>query len=107
MTDCKDQKSAEKYLRDRSYKEVQATNDNRLGFNAHSGDGSWEEGVAAENEWFRQEQGKCCLGIARTNHDHRYCGVCGTGINGTSSWTKGQSSDLNALEEMLELQEDC
>jgi len=108
MTDCKDLKSAEKYLVGHNYLEVQAHEANQtVGYKGKSGDETWESGVAAENDWFKQEPSKCCLKNAKLGSNFRYCSDCGTGINGTLSWSKGEHFGIGDLEEMFRLQEGC
>lgn len=105
MSDCKDLKSAEIYLRNHNYAEVQPHEDGpTIGYRGRSGDSTWEDHVAGENDWFKQEHSKCCIRNAKDNPTHKYCYDCGTGINGTLTWTKSsqRSGEIEALEKALE-----
>jgi len=96
MASLRTVKGAFEYLVGRRYGGVKVVSqiNEKLAYKDRTGDGSWENGLAGQNGWFRDERVSCCMKYARENTGANFCGKCGRGINGTVTW--GQDEDLEA-----------
>lgn len=89
---------AVEYLRSRGYKDPKVFDEDiRIAYKKRTGDGSWENGTASQNEWVMEEYGVCCYQNRSKNPSANHCPNCGTGINSTISWSRGKASDLGEL----------
>ncbi len=90
----KDAQGAVDYLASARYQDVRVleteeNNPPRISYEPGSGDGTWESGLAAWNEWAIKGRGACC---SKARENAKYCGTCGAGLKRVV-WTRDEETD--------------
>ena len=95
-------REAEYYLIKRKYAMVSLIpHKMKLVFRKDSGDDSWENGLADQNGWVREEYGSCCLWNMLDDEEMHFCD-CGVGINKFITWAKvKEGSTSGEMEKIL------
>ncbi len=94
------------YLSQHKYsnpRELPGKGDKKITYHEPSGDNTWENEVASQNGWFRQEKSNCCYKWLEEKPNINFCGDCGSGANGNTVYRQDKS--LRDLEQMFTTKE--